>query len=144
MESCDGPYPPTVSRRETFNNELKITEIFCQRPADINQGTVSPSKGKYSAGDVITYVCQSGYKVVGMPTRTCMENKQFDGVAPSCMKGDGVQVDDNCAVAFNQPCDMNAQCSLDNGGNYKCICNSGYTGDGFNCQGDNFGSFYCV
>lgn len=31
-------------------------------------------------------------------------------------------------------CDENAECK--NGrGNYKCICKSGYTGDGYNCTG---------
>ena len=40
---------------------------------------------------------------------------------------------DECVV--ESPCDTNATCN-DNVGSYVCSCNSGFTGDGFNCSGE--------
>ena len=33
------------------------------------------------------------------------------------------------------PCDTNAICN-DTFGSYQCVCNSGFTGNGYNCSGD--------
>ena len=31
-------------------------------------------------------------------------------------------------------CDANAECRLISAGTFECVCNQGYTGDGFNCS----------
>ena len=41
---------------------------------------------------------------------------------------------EECKVSHN--CDVNANCT-DRDGTYSCDCNSGYSGDGFNCSGKN-------
>jgi len=41
---------------------------------------------------------------------------------------------DECA-SNNGGCDTNAACS-NNLGSFTCVCNTGYTGDGFSCTGD--------
>ena len=38
---------------------------------------------------------------------------------------------DRCA---DNVCNVNAQC-IPNRSGYECLCNFGFTGDGFNCQG---------
>ena len=40
---------------------------------------------------------------------------------------------DEC-TASSPDCDVNASCQ-NNHGSYKCMCNSGFTGDGKTCQG---------
>ena len=41
----------------------------------------------------------------------------------------------NCDV--DDGCHENATCT-DANGNYTCVCKNGFTGDGFNCTGNNF------
>ena len=44
-----------------------------------------------------------------------------------------------CGLDINEcdgnPCDTNATCN-DTSGSYQCVCNSGFTGNGYNCSGD--------
>ena len=40
-------------------------------------------------------------------------------------------------------CDGNATCT-DNDGSYSCMCNVGYTGDGFVCNGKIILKFTCI
>ena len=44
---------------------------------------------------------------------------------------------DECADGESNKCHVNALCS-NNDGSYTCECKSGYTGDGFNCNGEHF------
>ena len=46
-------------------------------------------------------------------------------------------LDINECLANNGGCSVNAQCINVMGGPRICTCNAGYTGDGFNCTGEN-------
>ena len=41
---------------------------------------------------------------------------------------------DECSNSTLNTCDVNAEC-VDNEGSFRCLCNSGYTGDGNVCEG---------
>ncbi|XP_078585766.1 sushi, von Willebrand factor type A, EGF and pentraxin domain-containing protein 1-like [Branchiostoma floridae x Branchiostoma japonicum] len=44
-------------------------------------GTVS---GGHHYGDVVTYICDVGYDLIGSPSRTCQENQQWTSSQPIC------------------------------------------------------------
>ena len=52
-------------------------------------GLPNPENGRVemsgvTPGSVATYICNSEYNLVGMETRTCQNNGQWDGEAPTC------------------------------------------------------------
>ena len=42
---------------------------------------------------------------------------------------------DECLESKGTKCDVNAWCT-NTEGSYKCNCNAGFTGNGFNCSGE--------
>ncbi|XP_066302889.1 sushi, von Willebrand factor type A, EGF and pentraxin domain-containing protein 1-like [Branchiostoma lanceolatum] len=46
-------------------------------------GSVS---GGNSYGDTVTYSCETGYDMLGTPTRTCQDSQQWSGNQPYCLK----------------------------------------------------------
>ncbi|XP_035682836.1 sushi repeat-containing protein SRPX2-like [Branchiostoma floridae] len=48
-----------------------------------DHGSVS---GGNSYGDVVTYSCETGYDMLGTPSRTCQDSQQWSGNQPYCLK----------------------------------------------------------
>lgn len=60
-------------------------ERECPVLKDIDYGQMTVS-GKLF-GDTANYVCNTGYKLVGYPQRTCQADGYWSGFVPSCKKG---------------------------------------------------------
>ena len=56
--------------------------IMCPALPDIDNGMVSWTG--LSPGDVATYTCDSGFILVGDPTRMCRDNGTWSGEEPTC------------------------------------------------------------
>nr|CAH7713270.1 unnamed protein product [Callosobruchus chinensis] len=57
--------------------------IHCEAPLEITNGiTRTPNETVY--GSVVQYNCNSGYRLVGPSTITCMANGQYDALPPTC------------------------------------------------------------
>lgn len=59
------------------------------------------------------------------PTESCFNTNSY------YFKNEHILDNDECA---SSPCDVNARCT-NTPGSFTCKCNSGYSGDGFNCVG---------
>lgn len=60
-----------------------ITTLFvgrCSKPENPANGQVTVTSSSYAA-----YACESGYQLVGEQTRTCQNNGQWSGQAPTCV-----------------------------------------------------------
>ena len=44
------------------------------------------SSSSNHAGAVVTYNCNTGYKLVGKPTLRCQEDQQWSDPAPRCVR----------------------------------------------------------
>ncbi|KAG8007582.1 Complement factor H, partial [Nibea albiflora] len=87
---CDKGYQLSgVSYKRCFSNgwigrsSCKI--VTCDKPGEIDNGRntwVSEDKPKY--GEIIQYVCNDGYSLVGTDKITCNENNQYDFPPPEC------------------------------------------------------------
>ena len=65
----------------TKNLIIPIT-VQCSTLSDPSNGRVSQQGN--NPGDRASYTCNSGYELVGQSTRTCQNNGQWSGVAPTC------------------------------------------------------------
>lgn len=57
--------------------------IDCQSPELTLFGTADYPNGT-AAGSLVTYICQEGYRLIGVAQRICLDNGSWSGVAPSC------------------------------------------------------------
>ena len=93
--------------------------------------------GPYNCDSVLTFICNSGFNMVGNNTITCQSNKEWSGLVPSCQQ----QEQEECTCS-NPPGMENGVLSPSQGP-YNCNsfvtyqCDSGYTLQGNNrlqCQ----------
>ena len=56
--------------------------VRCSSLSDPSNGRVNQRGNE--PGDRATYICNSGYNLVGQSTRTCQNNGQWSGSAPTC------------------------------------------------------------
>lgn len=98
--------------------------VTCGRPSSISYGSFYGSDFTY--GGRVRYSCHSGYKMVdsSKAVRTCIKYGYWSGSAPVCLY----------AVSCNSsPCKNGARC-INLLGDYRCSCNTGWTGK--NCEVD--------
>ena len=62
---------------------LLLYFVDCPPLHNIPNGTVSANDG-LSTGKTANYSCESEFDLLGNRTRTCLENGQWSGQAPSC------------------------------------------------------------
>ena len=55
----------------------------CIIPGELKDGTRSTSANVYNT--VVSYTCNSGFRLVGSATRTCQANGQWSGEHPRCI-----------------------------------------------------------
>ena len=66
-----------------ITKKLILTIIVqCSTLSDPSNGRVSQQGN--NPGDRASYTCNSGYELVGQSTRTCQNNGQWSGDAPTC------------------------------------------------------------
>ncbi|XP_068719046.1 sushi, von Willebrand factor type A, EGF and pentraxin domain-containing protein 1-like [Montipora capricornis] len=58
----------------------------CIIPGELKDGTRSTSANVYNT--VVSYACNSGFRLVGSATRTCQANGQWSGEHPRCIAAD--------------------------------------------------------
>lgn len=64
-------------------SEPKCHPVRCPIPAIPDHGSIWGYDFHY--GDVVTYACNRGYKLVGPSERTCLANQTWDDTDPSCL-----------------------------------------------------------
>ena len=96
----------------------------CPLPDIPKNGSRSQDTFKY--GDVITFNCVNGYRLVGEKSIVCLAGGVVNGTAPICQNINECQRD--------VPCSQDAICT-DTQGGFGCQCILGFTGDGFSCSG---------
>ena len=77
MYTVVGQYAPIV----VFILSIAII-VMCPALPDIDNGVVSWTG--LSPGDVATYTCDSGFIIVGDPTRNCTNIGTWSGEEPTC------------------------------------------------------------
>ena len=66
---------------------MYILLLACLSLKNPSNGTVTCPRGDDAApstGDICTYTCNTGYKLIGSHTRTCQSNGSWSGSVPMC------------------------------------------------------------
>ena len=63
-------------------SSISFAIVQCPNLPDPQNGRVSQRGNK--PGDRASYTCNSGYELVGQSSRTCQNNGQWSGDAPTC------------------------------------------------------------
>ncbi|CAN9509297.1 unnamed protein product [Ophioblennius macclurei] len=58
--------------------------VSCPPPPQLRNGHVQ-GKAASSFSSRVTYVCDAGYRLLGLPHRTCQANRQWSGSPPTCV-----------------------------------------------------------
>ena len=142
---------------------LHCVVVSCSRPSAPANGRVST--GSFNYNDVLVFTCNSGYRLVGSASATCLANGMPDNSAPVCQSkykaNDllwitryfrlplcdittylpvSLHADVNeCNDDTLNNCDPNAMC-MDQNGTFTCQCRTGFTGDGYLVPGSGSGS----
>ncbi len=69
-----------------LKTSLKFLEPICGTPTQLAHGHISPMKSAYSAGENVTYVCNSEYDLLPTSERTCQDDGSWSGLQPHCKK----------------------------------------------------------
>ena len=126
----------------SVTNTSSIEAVYCNADFVIDSELLSELLvAPYFASTDVTLVGTSA-----CPECSCCSTGQVRSTAgtcvayPTCASGSRFAVDtltcvdvDECAVS---PCSVSARCDNLTPG-FKCSCLSGYSGDGFNCTGEN-------
>ena len=57
--------------------------LTCMLPGDVKDGTKSTSANSHNT--VVSYTCNSGFRLVGSATRTCQNDGTWSGEHPRCI-----------------------------------------------------------
>ena len=74
---------------ENVTNVLSFL-VSCPSLSDPDNGMISCSlggDGVPSYEDTCTYTCNTGYELIGSPTRTCQSDGSWSSSAPMCTRG---------------------------------------------------------
>lgn len=58
----------------------------CKRPNDPTHGRILSGQQNFVQGNVITYQCDHGYKLMGNEQRSCLQDGRWSGGEPRCEK----------------------------------------------------------
>ena len=80
---------PTCQSKPILNDwhmpscdSIKHAVVDCGSLDDPDNGQVSPHNTTF--GSIATYVCDSGFNLIGNMQRTCQENEDWSGSEPTC------------------------------------------------------------
>ena len=62
-----------------------LKRVNCNEPSGITDGTVDYIDTGFE--DTASYSCDSGFELVGLSTRTCLNNQSWSGEMPTCVFG---------------------------------------------------------
>ncbi|KAL6112494.1 uncharacterized protein ACO6RY_09242 [Pungitius sinensis] len=92
--------------------------ISCRPPGNVTNGrSLWDSKDEPTYGDVIHYVCNQGYTLIGNSSTSCSASGDYDSPAPTCEDAHGGAVDTNkglgrTAVVISVICVASVVCIL--------------------------------
>lgn len=59
--------------------------VTCDKPAEVTNGRSSwDSQDHPKYGEIIQYVCNSGYTLVGKDSIVCSDTGEYDSLPPAC------------------------------------------------------------
>ena len=79
----DSTHTHTHTHTHIHTLSLWPTAVDCDDLPAPDNGKLIFSAGT-TFGSIVTYSCNPGYKLVGLETRTCLEDKTWTGTAPTC------------------------------------------------------------
>ncbi|XP_035669071.1 P-selectin-like [Branchiostoma floridae] len=109
--------------------------IQCQALTAPTNGALNPSAGPYVSQQEVTFTCNTGYQLSGSSTSRCRADGTWSSAVPTCTLP---QVSTSPAsvsppTVCSPICGVLASCVLTNG-TARCVCNTGFKGDGFTCS----------
>lgn len=82
---------PTCQRTDFVNDHYTLYNLYnsflgvtCLNPGSPVNGGMTPDVETYAVGTRITWFCEGGYDMVGLPTAVCQGNRQFNNPTPRC------------------------------------------------------------
>ncbi|XP_078276407.1 P-selectin-like [Rhinoraja longicauda] len=63
--------------------------IPCARPSSFHNGEITPDRRWYAYGDVVTFRCAPGYRVIGEDRGRCSDDGTFHPSPPWCVRESG-------------------------------------------------------
>ncbi|XP_013383226.1 sushi, von Willebrand factor type A, EGF and pentraxin domain-containing protein 1 [Lingula anatina] len=76
------PFRRCLTDGNWSGNEPKCSPVSCGIPDPVPNGYFNGTE--YTFHKVVHYSCLTGYKLAGVPERTCLPNKQWSGENPTC------------------------------------------------------------
>uniref|UniRef100_F6Z4F9 Sushi domain-containing protein n=1 Tax=Ciona intestinalis TaxID=7719 RepID=F6Z4F9_CIOIN len=91
--TCDAGYT-TTGRKDaicrddgTWSSEAPIcVGLTCDRPDDIDFGSLTTPGNTFNVGATATYVCNAGYEIVGQDVLTCTVSGEWSDNEPTCSR----------------------------------------------------------
>ncbi|XP_078494241.1 sushi, von Willebrand factor type A, EGF and pentraxin domain-containing protein 1-like isoform X2 [Ciona intestinalis] len=91
--TCDAGYTTTgrtdaICRDDgTWSSEAPICAgLTCDRPDDIDFGSLTTPGNTFNVGATATYVCNAGYEIVGQDVLTCTVSGEWSDDEPTCQR----------------------------------------------------------
>ncbi|XP_053500268.1 C4b-binding protein alpha chain-like [Ictalurus furcatus] len=74
-------------RENGWDGRAPICEVTkCPKPTGITDGTFEPEDDSYDYGEAVTYYCNRGLDLIGLPVSTCSSNGTFQPSPPRCLR----------------------------------------------------------
>ncbi|KAI8511658.1 complement activation, classical pathway [Branchiostoma belcheri] len=111
-----------------IGNGVICNAVPCPTLTAPANGGLNPA-GPHYFMDIVTFTCNPGYKLNGVPTATCQagsnNNLEWSDPVPTCTDND------ECVDGSNN-CNPDAFCT-NTPGSFTCTCKAGYSGNGVTC-----------
>ena len=95
-------WPSHIMRSEIPYCAYFLAVVDCGPLPNIPNGTVNFPGGTL-AGDVVIYICDDGFKLIGQVFRTCLQNGSWSGEEPRCERKSVKRKKNLCATLTLKP-----------------------------------------
>ncbi|KAM6472547.1 complement C2 [Liasis olivaceus] len=85
----DGKWTPMHHPSGTLTNIARCRDIRCPAQTSFENGFFSPRRNSHPIGDILSFECSDGYRLLGSSQRYCQPNGQWNGTSPVCDDGVG-------------------------------------------------------
>jgi len=99
--TCEAGYylspnlPIICSSNGSWNDPQRVCErVTCIPPITPNNGSYSPEKSTYNYSEMVEFVCQLGFDLIGLNSSECIDKDQWSEGPPLCqLKDCGILTD---------------------------------------------------